>query len=155
MCCCVVVLLLLLVCFLCCSCSCLCRVFLFLLVFFFLLLWDLVMFLLMCSTDVTAGMIPVVDGVRAHYETHLPPHSYINCADFTTTKECTDHILAVSRDYDLFTSYHEWKQHSTIERRDNHYDNFCRQVLHNNKKENPPINAARFRDKTHCRLYRE
>ena len=56
-----------------------------------------------------AGMVPIVWGTHTNYSAHLPPKSYINCADFETPSECAAHIRAVASDEALYSSYHAWR----------------------------------------------
>ena len=56
-----------------------------------------------------SGMVPIVWGTHTNYSAHLPPKSYINCADFASPSECAAHIRAVASDEALYSSYHAWR----------------------------------------------
>jgi hypothetical protein len=95
-------------------------------------------------------MIPIVDGKFADYAKHLPPKSFINCADFASAEDCTSHILAVAKDVELYNSYHAWKRSYSVIRRGDNYDQLCEMALNNRGRERGAINVAQHRDQGLC-----
>lgn len=108
-------------------------------------------------TSFSNNMIPVVWGRKNRFADNLPPNSYINCADFSSTSECADHIFKVANNKDLYNSYHEWKIRYEItdlflsEPSNTRYNDLCEYAIKNDLKEKRNIDMSIIRDpKTSC-----
>ena len=56
-----------------------------------------------------AGMVPIVWSDKVDYRRLLPPHSYINVADFASVREFAAHLQDVMDVPHLYARYHEWR----------------------------------------------
>ena len=110
------------------------------------------------------GMVPVVWGKKNNYKGHLPPDSFINCADYATPSECAAHILQVAGDEALYSSYHAWRLKYRIQdmgvRNDNAmwavpYHAMCEYALRNEGREKAPVDIASLRDVDRVCLMRQ
>ena len=58
------------------------------------------------------GTVPVVLG-GADYSLHLPPHSYIDVADFSSPRDLALYLLHLDRHEEEYQRYFWWREHYT------------------------------------------
>lgn len=78
------------------------------------------------------GTIPVVYG-GADYSRFLPPKSYINAQDFTSTEELALFLVNLSKNPEEYLSYFWWMEHYTINT-GNSYVNLCARLQEERRK---------------------
>lgn len=78
------------------------------------------------------GTIPVVYG-GADYSRFLPPKSYINAQDFSSTEELATFLTNLSKDTEEYLSYFWWMDHYTINT-GNSYSNLCARLQEERRK---------------------
>ena len=62
-----------------------------------------------------AGMVPIVWSRTVDFKELLPPHSYINVADYQTIAEFSVALNEIVAYPHLYQRYHEWRKTYTIE----------------------------------------
>jgi hypothetical protein len=56
------------------------------------------------------GSIPIVLGpTKENYKQLLPPNSFLHIEDFKSLKELSNELDRISKDLQLFKSYHQWR----------------------------------------------
>ena len=56
-----------------------------------------------------SGIVPIVLG-GADYNSHLPPHSYIDVKDYSSPKSLAQHLHRLDKNDTLYNEYFAWKQ---------------------------------------------
>ena len=82
------------------------------------------------------GLVPVVYGGLGGYKEALPPHSYIDVADFSSPENLAKYLLEVHANDTLYRKYFSWKTkfHCGIVSRDGNMERICSH-LHNTMSE--------------------
>ena len=62
-----------------------------------------------------AGMVPIVWSDRVDYKALLPPHSFINVADYATVADFAVALREIAAFPHLYHRYHEWRKSYRIE----------------------------------------
>ena len=97
-----------------------------------------------------AGMVPIVWSSKVDYKGLLPPHSYINVADFSSLEKFADHVKRLSESPSAYARYHEWRKDyaavsylgTGLEGRE-----ICEFAIKNKHKELPAVDLYKARPK--------
>lgn len=99
------------------------------------------------------NVIPIVYGA-ADYATLMPKNSYIDVANFTTTKHLTDYLDQVANNEQMYKSYFDWKRDVDVISSRNEAKALC-EALHNtqlaNYEQNKDLTKWWF-DDANCKL---
>ena len=93
-----------------------------------------------------AGMVPIVWSDKVDYKTLLPPHSFINVADFATLQEFADRIKFIVSNPEInFEHLQSWRTTHKVERHFNAPADLCRFAHMHRGQELNPINITSIR----------
>ena len=79
-----------------------------------------------------ADVVPVVRG-GANYTKFLPPHSFINTADFKSPKHLGEYLLYLDNNHTAYVEYFKWKTYYYSKRTRTGVCDLCRKLTHATK----------------------
>jgi glycoprotein 3-alpha-L-fucosyltransferase len=98
------------------------------------------------------NMVPIVWSPVANYHLHLPPMSYIDRADFNSTKEFADYIKLVADTPTLYAQYHMWRKRYFAVAPNNTqvFLRLCEYSFEHQGVEKPAVDVASLRSLSNC-----
>ena len=88
-----------------------------------------------------AGMVPIVWSTVVDYKGMLPPHSYVNVADYPSVEEFVKVLYELVKFPHMYARYHDWRRTYAVHEYPNKYISslICEYAITNNRREIPSI----------------
>ena len=92
------------------------------------------------------GLVPILWSSTIDYKAILPPHSYINVADFPSIEQFAQHVMMVASSKHEYGKYHEWRLYYDIRLwYFNYWTYLCDFAVQTRGRELPAIDIPRLR----------